>query len=169
MEDQGDKKFRVLFVCTGNICRSPTAEAILSLRLKGAGLAGECEVDSAGIESWHAGSPPDERSVETAYYRGYDMSSLKARGIKKQDFEDFDLIIGLDKKHVETLKRRAPSSQRKKIRLLGEFGDGREVADPYHRERAAFDETFDLIERYCNGLIIHLKKHLSELSDDDAS
>ena len=161
MEEE-DRKFRILFVCTGNICRSPTAEAILALRLKGAGLAGECEVDSAGIESWHAGNPPDERSVETACYRGYDMSQIKARGISRKDFEDFDLVIGLDNRHVETLKRRAPSGQRSKIRLLGEFGDGREVSDPYHKERSAFDETFDLIERHCNGLILHLKKCLSE-------
>ena len=161
MEDDSDK-FKILFVCTGNICRSPTAEAILALRLKGAGMGSECEVDSAGIEDWHAGSPPDERSVETAHYRGYDMSGLKARGIRRQDFKDFDLIIGLDNRHVETLKRRAPAAAAGKIKLLGEFGDGREVADPYHRERSAFDEVFDQIERYCNGLIIHLKKCLTE-------
>ncbi len=161
MIKEAEGKVGVLFVCTGNICRSPMAEGVLSLRLKGAGLADRCRVDSAGLETWHAGKPPDPRAVETALYRGYDLSRLKARKIDKSDFAAFDMIIGCDSSHVAALKRDAPTEHEPRIRLLGEFGDGSDVPDPYFGSRAVFDEAIGLIERHCLGLLIHIKGLLS--------
>src|SRR4051812_38325609 len=110
------EKASVLFVCTGNICRSPTAEAVLRQQAKEAGI--EVHIESAGTGRWHVGCAPDERAQRHAKGRGYDLSTLRARQVEPLDFERFDLIVAMDRGHLKALERMAPPKRRAKIRLL---------------------------------------------------
>ena len=127
-------KKSILFVCLGNICRSPLAEGIFATVLEEKGLSDHFELDSAGTGGWHAGSAPDPRSIAIAASHGIDISGQKARKVVVDDFSRFDLILGMDRSNVEELQRLAPATARDRIHLFLEFADGRprEVPDPYY-------------------------------------
>ncbi len=152
-------RYRVLFVCLGNICRSPTAEAVFRdlARREAADLA--VEVDSAGTHGYHTGSPPDVRSIAAARRRGIDMSKLRARVVEAADFEHFDLMLAMDEPVYERLRRIAPQGQTNRVRLFLEFAphlNRREVADPYYGGESGFEEVLDLVEEAARGLLAAL-------------
>ena len=142
----------VLFVCTGNICRSPTAEAVLRHLAAEEGI--DLRIASAGIGDWHVGSAPDKRAQHHAKGRGYDMSALRARQVRPSDFAEFDLILAMDGGHLQALQRMAPPGQRHKVRL---FIAGRDVPDPYYGGPEGFEQVLDLVETACRDLLQELK------------
>jgi len=142
----------VLFVCTGNICRSPTAEAVLRHLAAEEGI--DLRIASAGIGDWHVGSAPDKRAQHHAKGRGYDMGALRARQVRPSDFAEFDLILAMDGGHLQALQRMAPPGQRHKVRL---FIAGRDVPDPYYGGPAGFEQVLDLVEAACRDLLQELK------------
>ena len=147
---------RVLFVCTGNICRSPTAEGVARYWLHMLGLDGVVTVDSAGIGGSHAGEAPDARSQRVAAQRGYDLSRLRARRLTTDDFARFDLLLAMDKGHRDVMLRKAPPEHRDKVRLLLSFAPElgrREVPDPYYGGASGFDDALDLCEAGVRGLL----------------
>jgi protein-tyrosine phosphatase len=146
----------ILFVCTGNICRSPTAEAVLKHLAEKESL--ELHIESAGLGDWHVGHPPDERAQRHARTRGYDLSALRARQVRSSDFEEFDLILAMDSGHLRTLARLAPSEHRDKIRL---FAPDRDVPDPYYGGADGFERVLDLVEERCRALVEELKSRSS--------
>lgn len=156
---------RVLMVCTGNICRSPTAEAVLRKMLGEAGLHRSVEVDSAGTVDYHAGSPPDPRAQAHAARRGYDLSRLRARKVVPSDFERFDLLLCMDADHLEYLGERCPPEHAHRIRMLMTFAArgsaDAEVPDPYYGAPAGFEQVLDLVEEACEGLLGHLQERLA--------
>ncbi|WP_343673180.1 low molecular weight protein-tyrosine-phosphatase [Paraburkholderia heleia] len=159
------KKVSVCFVCLGNICRSPTAEAVMLRLVDEAGLAGRVEVDSAGTGNWHIGEAPDERAQRTGGLRGYDLAPLRARQIAAEDFRRFDLIVAMDDANVSALQGVCPASERDKIRLLMEFApqaETRVVADPYFGGEAGFEAVLDQCEAACAGLLAALRPQLAD-------
>jgi len=146
----------ILFVCSGNICRSPTAEAVLRHLAAQEGI--ELDVASAGIGDWHVGAAPDDRAQQHAKSRGYDMSALRARQVKERDFEEFDLILAMDRGHLRALQRMAPAEERHKVRL---FVAGRDVPDPYYGGPEGFEHVLDLVEAACRDLLRELKSAIS--------
>lgn len=157
---------RVLMVCTGNICRSPTAEGVLRRMLGETGLHRQVEVDSAGTVDYHAGSPPDPRAQAHAARRGYDLSRLRARRVVPSDFGRFDLLLAMDADHVEYLRQRCPPEHADRIRMLMSFASGypsgAEVPDPYYGAPAGFEQVLDLVEAACEGLLRHLQDRLAD-------
>lgn len=155
---------RVLMVCTGNICRSPTAEGVLRRKLADAGLQDQVEVASAGTVDYHAGSPPDHRAQQSARRRGYDLSRQRARQLRLEDFERFDLVLAMDADHVERMVELCPGPLASRIRLLMEFSPRRPrdmgVPDPYYGAPAGFERVLDLIEEACDGLMKDLQARL---------
>ena len=152
---------KILFVCLGNICRSPTAEAVF--RAVAAREAPELlvEVDSAGTAGYHIGEPPDLRTRQAASRRGYDMSSLRARIVEPRDFEDFDFILAMDRENLKVLNHRAPVQARDRVRLFLEFAPDAattEVPDPYYGGPNGFEEVLDLVEAATHGLLQHLRQ-----------
>jgi protein-tyrosine phosphatase len=150
---------RVLFVCMGNICRSPTAEAVVRelARREAQGLP--LEFDSAGTHGYHAGDPPDERSIQAARRRGIDMSGLRARQVEAVDFERFDLVLAMDESVYGRLAGIAPEGRSGRLRLFLEFAPElglRDVPDPYYGGPAGFEEVLDLVEAGARGLIAAL-------------
>jgi protein-tyrosine phosphatase len=144
---------RLLFVCMGNICRSPTAEAVMRAKLQAAGLR-HVEVDSAGTQGWHAGEPPDERSQRHAARRGYDLSTQRARLLVAEDFEVFDQVWVMDAANLAAAAQLCPPEHRGKLqRLLGDA----DVPDPYHGGAAGFEEVLDLVESACERLLAELR------------
>jgi protein-tyrosine phosphatase len=153
---------RILFVCTGNICRSPTAEAVARHWLRMVGLDGEVQVDSAGIQGYHAGEAPDARAQRAAALRGYDLSRLKARKLAPEDFVSFDLLLGMDEGHLEYMRRKCPPDHMHKVKLFLEFAPAarrRDVPDPYYGGNAGFDQVLDLCEAAVQGLIDTVREH----------
>ena len=155
----------VLFVCTGNICRSPTAEGVMRERLAEAGLAARVTVDSAGLEGWHAGDPPDPRAIACAVARGYDLAPQRARRFSRADFDDFSLILGMDRGHVSALRaRQGDGATASRVRLFLDFLPpddpqfGRDVPDPYYGDASGYELSLDLIERATPGLIEALRR-----------
>jgi protein-tyrosine phosphatase len=151
---------RILFVCLGNICRSPTAEAVLRDLLAREAPQLSVEIDSAGIGDWHIGEPPDQRAMAAARRRGLDMSRLRARQIVSEDFARFDFILAMDHANLSDLRRRAPTQYRQRIRLFLEFAPDLgidEVPDPYYGGAAGFEDVLDLAEQAARGLLSHLR------------
>ena len=149
----------VLLVCTGNICRSPTADGVLRRLVSEAGLEGKVLVDSAGTHDYHVGEAPDARAQEHARRRGYDLSGLRARQIAEADFERFDLILAMDRGHLAILRRLAPPEHREKLRLFMDFADGwdaAEVPDPYYGGDAGFAQVLDMVEAGSRGVLAAL-------------
>ena len=151
---------RILFVCLGNICRSPTAEAVL--RALAAREAPELalEVDSAGTAAYHVGEPPDPRTRQAGARRGYDLNALRARIVEPEDFERFDLILAMDRENLRVLKRRAPSSAQSRLHLFLEFSPEagpEDVPDPYYGGPNGFEQVLDLVEAAARGLLAHLR------------
>ena len=145
---------RVLVVCTGNICRSPMAEAVLRQRAADRGLS--LEIDSAGLGGWHVGDPPDRRALQTLERRGYDPGAQSARRVTTEDIDVFDLILGMDRSHLSALHRAAAPDMRHKIKLLLDFAPAasrREVPDPYYGGLDGFDFVLDLIEAGVDGVL----------------
>lgn len=159
-----DGVLRVLMVCTGNICRSPTAEVVLRHKLQQAGLHGQVQVDSAGIQGSHAGEPPDARAIRHAAQRGYDLSPLRARAMRAEDFVRFQWLLGMDDTHLRWLRRRAPEGSGARIELLLEHAlrtGPAEVPDPYYGPPEGFDQVLDLVEDACDGLVRRLQVELA--------
>jgi len=151
---------KILFVCLGNICRSPTAEAVFRVVAAREAPELQFEIDSAGTAGYHVGAPPDSRTRQAALRRGYDMSALRARVVEPQDFARFDLILAMDRQNLETLQRRAPVAARERIRLFLEFApdaDATEVPDPYYGGANGFEEVLDLVEAAAHGLLQHVR------------
>jgi protein-tyrosine phosphatase len=152
---------RILFVCLGNICRSPTAEVVF--RAVAARDAPDIvlEIDSAGTAGYHIGEIPDRRTRQAATRRGYDLSALRARVVEPRDFEYFDLILAMDRENLRALERRAPPQSRDRLRLFLEFAPQTgisEVPDPYYGGANGFEDVLDLIEAASRGLLEHLRQ-----------
>jgi protein-tyrosine phosphatase len=143
---------KVLFVCTGNICRSPTAEGVLRELSRQQGVS--VHVESRGTHDYHVGEPPDERAQHHAKRRGYDLSAQRARHVAKGDFEAFDLIVAMDRGHLRLLRQMCPSDLHSKIRAF--LPDG-EVPDPYYGGPEGFEQVLDMIEEACRGLLAEIK------------
>jgi len=151
------KKVNVLFVCMGNICRSPTAHGIFESLVEKHQLRQKISVDSAGTHAYHVGESPDERSQATALTHGYDLSSQRSRLIKKDDFEDFDYIIAMDKANLYSLSKVNPSQER--VHSLMDFAPERtesEVPDPYYGGDQGFENVLSMIEVASQGLLDHI-------------
>ncbi len=133
---------KILFVCTGNICRSPTAEGVMRTLLDDAGMGAQVELDSAGTHGYHIGAPPDPRTQKAALKRGYDLSALRARMVVPEDFARFDLVLAMDAGHLHLLRRACPPEHRAKISL---FMEG-EVPDPYYGGAEDFEKVLELCE-----------------------
>jgi protein-tyrosine phosphatase len=148
---------RVLMVCMGNICRSPTAEAVLRHKLRAAGLDGRIEVDSAGTHAdWHIGEAPDRRAIRHAARRGYDLAGLRARKVAPDDFERHDLIVGMDERNLDRLEDLCPAEHRAKLVRLTDYVvrmTAGEVPDPYQGTADDFEYVLDLVEDACDGLV----------------
>ena len=158
------KPFSVLFVCTANICRSPTAHGVFQQRVQAAGLADRVAISSAGTHQYHVGSPPDPRAVYHAAERGYDLSALRARAVRRDDFTSQDLILALDVDHLDWLRLHGPTRERHRIELLTRYSqrlrsDG--VPDPYGGDAAAFEHVLDLVEDACDGLLAEVQTRLA--------
>lgn len=146
----------VLFVCMGNICRSPTAEGVFRKLAGEAGLADALRIDSAGTHDYHVGAPPDRRAGAAAASRGYDLSALRGRQVALEDFERFDHILAMDRDNLDNLRRMCPARHAEKVRLFLEFSDAfdeREVPDPYYGGAQGFEHVLDLVEDAARGLI----------------
>ncbi|HET9694539.1 MAG TPA: low molecular weight protein-tyrosine-phosphatase [Steroidobacteraceae bacterium] len=155
---------RVLFVCMGNICRSPTAEAVFRAFVQREAPELQVEIDSAGTHDYHVGEPPDPRALRAAARRGVDISGLRARQVEQADYERFDLILAMDRSNQAELIERSPPAYRPRIRLLLEFAGaaGRpDVPDPYYGGAEGFDQVLDLVEEAAAGLLEEIRRRVS--------
>jgi protein-tyrosine phosphatase len=153
--------FKVLFVCTGNICRSPTAEAIFRKLAADAGLGDVILADSAGTHGYHVGEPPDPRARAAASTRGYDLSDLRARKVEHADFQRFDLILAMDRDHHSILSRLAQPSNGHKLKLMMSYARRfreEEVPDPYYGGPQGFERVLDMLEDASQGLLETLRR-----------
>lgn len=156
--------FRILMVCMGNICRSPTAEGVVRAAIQKAGLADKVEIDSAGTHGYHVGEPPDPRTQRAALARGYDLSQMRARRVAPQDFEYFDLVLAMDRSNLDNLQRVARPEQHDHIRLFMDYAhnfDDDEVPDPFYGLGHSFDLVLDMAEDAAEGLVAELKTRFS--------
>jgi protein-tyrosine phosphatase len=147
---------RVLFVCLGNICRSPTAEGVFRRVVEAAGQTQRIEIDSAGTAAWHIGRPPDKRAQAAAGQRGYDLSGLRGRQVSDADFVEFDYILAMDRDNLADLLARCPAAQRHKVRLFLSFSKrwpNHEVPDPYYGGEDGFNHVLDMVEDAANGIL----------------
>ena len=158
------KKIKVLFVCMGNICRSPSAEGVFRDKVSEAGLSDKINIDSAGTHAYHVGNPADLRSQEAAIKRNFDLSAQRARKVEISDFDEFDYVIAMDMSNVDDLKGICPAGREDKINLFLKFANNsskKEVPDPYYGSGNGFEIVLDLIEDAADGLITHLQEHHS--------
>ena len=149
------EKLSVLFVCMGNICRSPTAEGVFRHFVQEAGLADRIKIDSAGTHAYHTGEPADRRASAAAERRGYSLAACRARRVQAEDFENFNYIVAMDRLNHVTLIDRADAEHHDKIKLFLEFSSAEEdeVPDPYYGGAAGFDKVLDLVEEASRGLL----------------
>ena len=150
---------RVLFVCLGNICRSPTAEGVFRTLVTKHGHADRITVDSAGTHAYHIGSPPDARAQAAARQRGIDISGLRGRRVEREDFRAYDYVLAMDEDNYEHLSALCPAGERRRLHLLMDFAPGlgqREVPDPYRGGGDGFDTVLDMIETASEGLLGHI-------------
>ncbi|MBZ9745762.1 low molecular weight phosphotyrosine protein phosphatase [Mesorhizobium sp. CO1-1-7] len=161
----------ILFVCLGNICRSPLAEGILGAVLAERGYGGDIVLDSAATSGWEVGSAPDPRSIAIASHHGIDISRQRARKIMPEDFHRFDLIFGMDRSNVADLKALAPAAVRDRIHLFLEFAEGRprDVPDPYYEDQQAFAEVYRMIREASEVLATRLAARVSRPDSGHAS
>jgi len=148
--------YSILFCCTGNICRSPTAEAMLAKKVADAGLIGRIRVDSAGTHGYHVGEPPDSRSRAAAKARGYDLSKLRARSLEREDFNRFDLVLAMDQANRAFLAQLCPPASIGKLKMVMQYAryhKVREVPDPYSGGPADFEMVLDMLEDATAGLL----------------
>jgi protein-tyrosine phosphatase len=156
------RQVKVLFVCTGNICRSPTAEGVFRHVVAQAGLAERVSIESAGTHDYHVGEPPDPRTQSAAAGRGYDLSAQRARRVERKDFGEFDYVLAMDESHLQLLGRLCPPQHAHKLKLFMEFGGNpamHEVPDPYYGGREGFELVLDLVEQASWGLLNHLREN----------
>ena len=154
-------KVRVLFVCMGNICRSPTAHGVFRGLVERVGLGEVVEVDSAGTHGYHIGEAPDLRAQRAAEQRGINLSDLRARQAKTADFLHFDYVLAMDRDNLQILSSLCPAGQEKKLRLLMDFAPDlrtQEVPDPYYGGISGFDRVFDLVEAAAEGLLADIRR-----------
>lgn len=152
---------KLLFVCTGNICRSPTADGIMRARIAEAGLADRIFCDSAGMHGYHAGDPPDPRSIATARKFGVEIGDLRARRVAPSDLDEFDIIAAMENAHLRQLRALRPQPPRAEIRLLPHWlGEPGEVPDPYYDDRS-FVPVYRLIERSVDALFAEIRSRLA--------
>ena len=154
---------KVLFVCLGNICRSPTAHGVFAQQVKASGLDSRISIDSAGTGDWHIGRAPDERTQGAALRRGYDLSSLRARQVSVEDFYQFQYILAMDRQNLADLRDLQPAGFNGHLGLFLEFADVRpvtEVPDPYYGEHDGFEQVLDLVEQASAGLLRQLRAEL---------
>ncbi len=162
--EAGPRPTRVLFVCLGNICRSPTAEGVMRALVSEAGMEDSVQLDSAGTGAWHVGSPPDRRASKAASARGVELEG-HARQVRPEDFEVFDLLLAMDRENERELRRQArDEEERAKVRLLREFDPGSaraagdlDVPDPYYGAGGGFEEVFELVHAACAGLLEQIR------------
>ena len=154
----------VLFICLGNICRSPTAHGVFAQQVADAGLEHAIRIDSAGTGAWHVGEAPDTRATEAARARGYDLSPLRARQVSPEDFERFDYILAMDRSNLSHLGAMEPRGYAGHLGLFLDFHPRpplREVPDPYYGGRDGFDEVLDLVEAAGQALLESIRRDLS--------
>ena len=158
---------RVLFVCMGNICRSPMAEGVFRHQIRQAGLDEVVKVSSAGTHAFHVGEAPDKRAAAVAAKRGFDITDMRGRQIADQDFEEYDLILAMDWDNLSLLQQRAPKRLHHKIQLLMRFATEHESAtipDPYYGNAQGFEQVMDYIQDACNGLLEVAKRRATQVA-----
>jgi protein-tyrosine phosphatase len=151
---------KVLFVCTGNICRSPTAEGVFRALVAAEGLDGRIATDSAGTHSYHVGEAPDRRSAAAARSRGIELSDLRARKVRPSDFAEFDLVLAMDRGHAEILARQCPPEHAGRVRLFLDFAPQlglKDVPDPYYGGADGFEQVLDMVEAASRGVLEHIR------------
>lgn len=154
-------KVKVLFVCMGNICRSPTAHGVFRHLVRQAGLEARIEIDSAGTHGYHVGEPPDQRAWATARSRGVEIGDLRARRAEVDDFLHYDYILAMDQDNYRSLARICPGGMKKKLMLFMDFAPELrrpEVPDPYYGGQQGFDQVFDLVEAAARGLLSEISR-----------
>ncbi len=155
------EKVRILFVCMGNICRSPTAEGVFRHLVAEQGLSDKIETDSAGTHAYHVSEPPDRRAQATAQNRGVDLSDLRARKVTAQDFDDFDYVIAMDTDNHHHLSSLATDVTHEKLYKFMQFApdfDETDVPDPYYGGQRGFEHVFDMVEAASKGLLDDIKR-----------
>ena len=154
-------KIKVLFVCMGNICRSPTAEGVFTSLVEKNGHDDEIDIDSAGTHAYHVGESPDDRAQEAASRRGFDLSPIRARKVKPKDFEEFDYVLAMDRSNFQDLKRVCPAGMEDRLKLFLDFAPNlkeRDVPDPYYGGHSGFEHVLDLVEAASEGLLEDIRK-----------
>ncbi len=162
-----EAELRVLFVCSGNICRSPTADGVFRHLVMQAGFQDTVLVDSAGTLDYHVGSAPDRRSVRAAARRGYELGALRARQLASADYSEFDYLLAMDREHLTILQSSALPEHQDKIALMLDFSDryrGNEVPDPYYGGPQGFEHVLDVIEDGATGLLNEISRRLASVS-----
>ncbi|MCA1442012.1 low molecular weight phosphotyrosine protein phosphatase [Ensifer sp. IC4062] len=157
------KPVRILFVCLGNICRSPLAEGVMRDLAHKAGCGHAVLADSAGIGAWHVGAPPDQRSISVAKAHGIDIAALRGRQISAADFAVFDLILGMDMSNVRDLSALAPPTMAGKVHLFMRFATGQagDIPDPYYEGPEVFEALYQMLEAGCLSLLARLEERAS--------
>ncbi|WP_062270603.1 low molecular weight protein-tyrosine-phosphatase [Endozoicomonas arenosclerae] len=152
---------KVLFVCLGNICRSPTAHGVFVHQVLEAGLSDWIEVDSAGTSGWHEGAKPDKRSMKEAARQGYDLSFIRSRQVRDSDFDEFDYVLAMDESNLSDLLAICPQDHAHKVQLFLSFGESleHEVPDPYYGGEQGFTHVLSLVEQGGQSLLQHIQNH----------